>query len=157
MTVSKTKTSKPSGTTRTPKPRATSSASTKRARAPRPKFSKAVSVAVEAARDKKALDVVVLDLRKAGGFTDFFVICTGANPRQVGAIADGVREALKQGGERPAIAEGMKASSWVLLDYFDFVVHVFSRESRAFYDLERLWGDADRHEIPDADAGAAKA
>jgi ribosome-associated protein len=73
------------------------------------------------------------------------------------AIADGVREALKQGGERPAIAEGMKASSWVLLDYFDFVVHVFSRESRAFYDLERLWGDADRHEIPASDAGAAKA
>jgi ribosome-associated protein len=165
MTVSKTKTSKTPATPatrRTPKPRATSgtgttSASTTRARAPRPKFSKAVAVAVEAARDKKALDVVVLDLRKAGGFTDFFVICTGANPRQVGAIADGVRDALRQSGERPTIAEGTKASSWVLLDYFDFVVHVFSRESRAFYDLERLWGNADRHEIPVSDAGAAKA
>jgi len=70
---------------------------------------------------------VVLDLRKAGGFTDFFVICTGGNPRQVVAIADAVREALRQDGERPAGTEGT-ASAWILLDYFNFVVHVFSRE-----------------------------
>jgi ribosome-associated protein len=113
----------------------------------RSRFPKSVSTAIEAARDKKAFDIVVLDLRKAGGFTDFFVICTGANPRQISAIADAVREALKQEGERPGITEGTDASAWVLLDYFNFVVHVFSRECRAFYDLERLWGDASRHEI----------
>ena len=98
---------------------------------------------------------MVLDLRKAGGFTDFFVICTGGNPRQVGAIAESVREALKQDGERPAVTEGTDASAWILLDYFNFVVHVFSRECRAFYDLERLWGDAGRHEIPPAGATLA--
>jgi ribosome-associated protein len=116
----------------------------------RSRFPKSVSTAIEAARDKKAFDIVVLDLRKAGGFTDFFVICTGANPRQIAAIADAVRVALKQEGERPALTEGTDASAWVLLDYFNFVVHVFSRECRAFYDLERLWGDARRHEIPAA-------
>ncbi|HEY6509364.1 MAG TPA: ribosome silencing factor [Vicinamibacterales bacterium] len=116
-------------------------------RATRSKFPKAVSTAIDAARDKKALDIVVLDLRKADGFTDFFVICTGANPRQITAIADGVREALRQGGERPAVMEGNDASQWVLLDYFNFVVHVFSRECRSFYDLERLWGNARRHEV----------
>ncbi len=116
-------------------------------RATRSKFPKAVSTAIDAAREKKALDIVVLDLRKADGFTDFFVICTGANPRQISAIADAVREALRQGGERPAVMEGTDASQWVLLDYFNFVVHVFSRECRAFYDLERLWGNARRHEV----------
>jgi ribosome-associated protein len=116
-------------------------------RAARAKFPKAVSMAIDAARDKKALDIVVLDLRKADGFTDFFVICTGANPRQITAIADAVQEALKQGGERPAGMEGTDASQWVLLDYFNFVVHVFSRECRTFYDLERLWGNARRHEV----------
>jgi ribosome-associated protein len=116
-------------------------------RATRSRFPKAVSTAIDAAREKKALDIVVLDLRKADGFTDFFVICTGANPRQISAIADAVREALRQGGERPAVTEGTDASQWVLLDYFNFVVHVFSRECRAFYDLERLWGNARRHEV----------
>jgi ribosome-associated protein len=113
-----------------------------------PRLPKAVATAVEAALDKKALDTVVLDLRKAGGFTDFFVICTGANPRQITAIAEAVRETLKQQlGERPAVAEGVDRSEWILLDYFNFVVHVFSRECRAFYGLERLWGNAVRHEF----------
>ena len=103
-------------------------------------------------RSKKALDVVVLDLRKAGGFTDYFVICTGASARQLNAIADGVEDTLRQElGERPALAEGVKKSEWVLLDYFSFVVHVFSRECRAFYSLERLWGSAVRHEFDDAE------
>jgi ribosome-associated protein len=102
---------------------------------------------VQAARDKKALDVVVLDLRKAGGFTDYFVICTGTNSRQVNAIAEGVAETLrKEFGERPALAEGIHKSEWILLDYFNFIVHIFSRECRAFYDLERLWGNAERLE-----------
>jgi ribosome-associated protein len=113
-----------------------------------PRLPKAVATAVEAALDKKALDTVVLDLRKADGFTDFFVICTGTNPRQITAIADAVRETLKQQlGERPAVAEGVDRSEWILLDYFNFVVHVFSRECRAFYGLERLWGNAVRHEF----------
>lgn len=122
-----------------------------RRRAAAPKFPKPVSGAVQAALDKKAEDVVVLDLRKAGGFTDFFVICTGGNARQIAAIADGVRETLKRDfDERPALTEGIDRSEWILLDYFNFVVHVFSRDCRTFYALERLWGAAERHEISDA-------
>jgi ribosome-associated protein len=115
-----------------------------------PKIPKAIAGAVKAARDKKAVDVVVLDLRKAGGFTDYFVICTGMNSRQVNAIADGVQETLRsEFGERPTLAEGVHKSEWILLDYFNFIVHVFSRECRAFYDLERLWGNAERLEFAD--------
>jgi ribosome-associated protein len=118
-----------------------------------PRLPKAVAAAVEAARDKKAMDTVVLDLRKADGFTDYFVICSAANPRQMTAIADAVQETLKQQlGERPAVAEGVKSSEWILLDYFNFVVHVFSRECRAFYGLERLWGNAVRYEFSDETA-----
>ena len=106
--------------------------------------------AVKAAQDKKATDIVVLDLRKSGGFTDYFVICTGNNARQIHAIADGVEDTLRtEFGERPTLAEGVEKSEWILLDYFNFVVHVFSRECRAFYGLERLWGNAERHELPD--------
>ena len=108
----------------------------------------AVASAIRVAQDKKASDLVVLDLRKAGGFTDYFVICTGNNTRQINAIADAIRDGLKQEhGERPTLAEGVEKSEWILLDYFNFVVHVFSRECRAFYGLERLWGDAERIEI----------
>jgi ribosome-associated protein len=108
-----------------------------------------VTTAIAAAQDRKAEDVVVLDLRKAGGFTDFFVICTGNNPRQITAIADAVRDTLKkQLDERPALAEGVDKSEWILLDYFNFVVHIFSRDCRSFYALERLWGAADRIEFP---------
>jgi ribosome-associated protein len=117
-------------------------------RAPRKRLPKPVSTAVQAALDKKATDVVVLDLRKAGGFTDYFVICTGGNPRQINAIAVGVEETLKRElGERPAVAEGVDQSEWILLDYFNFVVHIFSRDCRAFYALDRLWGNAERHEF----------
>lgn len=115
-----------------------------------PKLPKAVATAVRAARDKKAQDVIVLDLRDAGGFTDYFVICSGNNARQITAIADSVRDTLKSElDERPALTEGVDRSEWILLDYFNFVVHVFSRECRAFYGLERLWGNAERHEFLD--------
>jgi ribosome-associated protein len=104
--------------------------------------------AIAAADDKKADDVVLLDLRKAAGFADYFLICSGGNPRQIRAIADAIMEALAAGGARPAHVEGYQRSEWVLLDYFDFVVHIFSRETRLFYSLERLWGNAERMEIP---------
>ena len=121
-----------------------------------PKLPRSVLGAVHAVQDKKAEDVIVLDLRKAGGFTDYFVICTGTNPRQIHAIADFVEETLRADfGERPHLIEGVEKSQWILLDYFNFVVHVFSRECRAFYGLERLWGNAERFEIDPASAVAA--
>ncbi len=111
-----------------------------------PRLPSDVKLAVAAALDKKALDVVLLDLRKASAFTDFFLIATGASTRQVQAIADGITDALRQDGVRPALTEGYDRGEWVLVDYFDFVVHVFSPATRQFYDLERLWGDAVRVE-----------
>ena len=106
-------------------------------------------MAIEAARDKKATDLVVLDLRKTGAFTDYFLICTGANPRQVHAIADAVEQALKTKQVRPAHLEGYQRAEWILVDYFDFIVHVFSPAARSFYGLERLWGNAARIDLPD--------
>jgi ribosome-associated protein len=109
---------------------------------------KQIEAAVRAADDKQASDLIVLDLRKAAGFTDYFVIGSGTNPRQIRAIADAVMEALGALGAKPAHVEGYDRSEWVLLDYFDFVVHIFARETRLFYGLERLWGSAERVEIP---------
>ena len=106
--------------------------------------------AVRAAEDKKAVDLTILDLRKAAAFTDYFLICSGANARQIRAIADSVMEALAADGVTPAHVEGYDRSEWVLLDYFDFIVHVFARETRMFYGLERLWGNAERVEVPAA-------
>ena len=106
-----------------------------------------VAQAVKAAEDKQALDLVLMDLRKADGFTDFFLICSGGNSRHVRAIADGIVETLAQAGVKPAHIEGHDRSDWILLDYFDFVVHVFGRETRVFYGLERLWGNADHIQV----------
>jgi ribosome-associated protein len=108
-----------------------------------------IAAVVEAVRNKKGVEVTVLDLRKTGGFTDYFVICTGASSRQVHAIADGVEQALKADGVRPSHVEGYKRAEWILLDYFDFIVHIFSPSARQFYGLERLWGEATRIEVPD--------
>jgi ribosome-associated protein len=105
---------------------------------------KQITLAVQAAENKKATDMVVLDLRKAAGFTDYFVICSGSNSRQIRAIADGVVDALAAEGEKPAHVEGYDRSEWILLDYFDFIVHVFAPETRTFYGLERLWGNAEQ-------------
>ena len=91
--------------------------------------------------------MTVLDLRKGSAFTDFFVIATGTNIRQVQAIADGVQQALKARDVRPALTEGYDRGEWILIDYFDFIVHVFTPVTREFYSLERLWGDAERVEI----------
>ena len=106
-----------------------------------------IDQAITAAEDKKAVDLVVLDLRKAAGFTDFFVIASGTNARQVRAIADAVMESLAAEGAKPAHVEGYDRSEWILIDYFDFIVHVFAPETRVFYGLERLWGNAERIEV----------
>ena len=102
---------------------------------------------VRAALDKKAADVVLLDLRNTPAFTDFFVLCSGQNTRQVKAIADAVEETLRTARVRPSHIEGYDRAEWILMDYFTFIVHVFTPQTRAFYSLERLWGDADRIEI----------
>ena len=112
-----------------------------------PKLPSQIDQTIAAAEDKKAVDLVVLDLRKASGFTDFFVIASGTNTRQVRAIADSVMEALAEEGVKPAHVEGYDRSEWILLDYFDFIVHVFAPETRVFYGLERLWGSAERIEV----------
>jgi ribosome-associated protein len=109
---------------------------------------KQIELAVHAADDKKAQDVTVLDLRNAAGFTDYFVICSGNNSRQIRAIADAIVDTIAATGAKPAHMEGYDRSEWVLIDYFDFIVHVFSPEARAFYGLERLWGTAERVDVP---------
>jgi ribosome-associated protein len=105
---------------------------------------------VEAARDKKAEDIVILDLRGLSDVTDHFFICQGTSDRQVLAISDAVEERLfRELSRKPSHVEGRRSSDWVLMDYIDFVVHIFVAEKRAFYRLERLWGDAPREEVPD--------
>jgi ribosome-associated protein len=131
---------------RTTSPR--QSSTTARSKAPS-KLPKAIQAAIDAAQDRKATGVVVLDLKKAAAFTDYFVICSASNPRQVQAIADAVEEALKAQKQRPSLVEGYARAEWILLDYFDFVIHVFSKHARDFYGLDRLWGSAIRHEFPD--------
>ena len=108
-----------------------------------------VRLALHAASEKKAHDLVVLDLREVASFTDYFVITSGTNVRQVQAIADAVQEQLrKQLRVKPARVEGYNSAEWVLLDYGDFIFHVFEEKSRRFYDLERLWRDAARVPLP---------
>lgn len=107
-----------------------------------------VRAALHAASEKKALEPVVLDLREIASFTDYFVIVSGANERQVQAISDEVYETLKKSGHAAARVEGYKTAEWILLDYGDFVVHVFEQKARKFYDLERLWRESKRIDVP---------
>ncbi|HYJ46210.1 MAG TPA: ribosome silencing factor [Pyrinomonadaceae bacterium] len=107
-----------------------------------------ICLALRAASDKKALDIIVLDLREVATFTDYFLITSGTNVRQVQAIADEVVEQLKKQGTRAARVEGYSGAEWVLVDYGDFIVHVFEDKARRFYDLERLWRDARRVSLP---------
>jgi ribosome-associated protein len=106
-----------------------------------------VARAVQAALDKKATDVLVLDLRQTPAFTDYFVLCSGQNPRQVRAIADAVEEALRAVKVRPSHIEGYDRAEWILMDFFNFIVHVFVPQTRQFYSLERLWGNAERIDV----------
>jgi ribosome-associated protein len=106
-----------------------------------------VAAAIQACLDKKAEEVSILEMEKgSGAFTDYFVLCSGTNPRQVQAIADEVEMRLKAADVRPAHVEGYRQGEWILVDYVDFVVHVFSEKARKFYDLERLWKTAKRLE-----------
>ncbi|HEX6822490.1 MAG TPA: ribosome silencing factor [Candidatus Sulfotelmatobacter sp.] len=109
-----------------------------------------VSAAIQACLEKKAEELSILEMEKgSGAFTDYFVLCSGTNPRQVQAIADEVELRLKKAGLRPTHVEGYTQAEWVLIDYVDFVVHVFSDKARKFYDLERLWKSARRLEPGD--------
>jgi ribosome-associated protein len=144
-------------TTRTDSAEPAESAKPKRAAAAsrNRKLPAEITRAVNAALDKKAQDVVILDLRNTPAFTDFFVLCSGLNQRQVKAIADAVEEALRAAKLRPAHVEGYDRAEWVLMDYFSFIVHVFTPQTRAFYALERLWGDAERIDVTEEQAKRA--
>jgi ribosome-associated protein len=98
-----------------------------------------LSDAIEAALDKKAQDAVVIELGEICSFTDYFLICTGTSTRHNQTIAEHIEETLKKQGVRPLHLEGLSEGEWILLDYVDFVVHIFSSRAREFYDLERLW------------------
>jgi ribosome-associated protein len=104
--------------------------------------------ACRAAESKKALNLKVLDIEEISGFTDYFFICSGTNPRQNHAISDEIGGQLAQLGYKPISTEGYESANWILMDYGDFVIHIFSEESRSFYDLERLWGMAPSIPIP---------
>lgn len=108
-----------------------------------------LQLAIHCAAEKKAVDMIALDLRSIASFTEFFVIATGSNQRQVQAIADEINEQLKkQLQRRPVRVEGYNSAEWVLLDYGDFIFHIFNGEAREFYDLARLWRDARKVELP---------
>jgi ribosome-associated protein len=124
----------------------------RRANSGRQRLTGEVAKAVRAALDKKAQDVVVLDLRHTPAFTDYFVLCSGQNQRHVKAIADAVEETLRAAKVRPAHIEGYDRAEWILMDYFNFIVHVFSPQTREFYSLERLWGDAERIDVAEGEA-----
>jgi ribosome-associated protein len=101
----------------------------------------ALKIAINAAEDKKASDLVALDISGIASFTDYFLFCTGDSSRQMQAIADEVEQKLKKFGIRPSHVEGYQNAEWILLDYVDLVIHIFSKSARAYYDLERLWRD----------------
>lgn len=108
----------------------------------RPSAERKVRRAARAARDRKAVDLLVLDVQGLSSVTDFFLVCSGRSTTHLQGIVDGIREALKELGARPLHAEGVPESGWVLLDYGDVLIHGFLEEARAYYALERLWGDA---------------
>src|SRR5246127_4489250 len=116
---------------------------------------KQVAAVIQACLEKKAEELSILEMEKgSGAFTDYFVLCSGTNPRQVQAISDEVEMRLKAAGIRPNNIEGYNQAEWVLMDYVDFVVHVFSEKARKFYDLERLWKSAKRLQPADLKAAS---
>lgn len=107
-----------------------------------------IIAAYRAAESKKALDVKILNLEGISSFTDYFLVCSGTNPRQNHAISDEIGEQLAKLGYKPISTEGYESANWILMDYGDFLVHIFSTEARSFYDLERLWGAVPPIELP---------
>jgi len=101
----------------------------------------ALKIAINAADEKKAYDLVALDISEIASFANYFLFCTGDSSRQNQAIADEIEQQLKDSGIRPSHVEGYKNAEWILMDYMDFVVHIFSKNARTYYDLERLWRD----------------
>lgn len=120
-------------------------------------FDERIRRALYAAAEKKALEPTVLDLREIATFTDFFVITTGTNRRQVQAISDEVVDQLKRAGTRAARVEGYQSAEWILIDYGDFIVHVFDEKARRFFDLERLWREAKRVDVSPEQLGSLRA
>jgi ribosome-associated protein len=114
-----------------------------------------ILMALNAADEKKAINSVVLDLREIASFTDYFIITSGGNERQVQAISDAVVDTLKKAGSPVIRVEGYKTAEWILLDYGDFVLHIFDQKARQFYDLERLWRESKRVELPPEFTGEA--
>lgn len=112
-----------------------------------------LALAAQAALDKKAESVIVLDLRELGAFTDFFLVCHGWSTPQIHAVAEEIEKCLEQAGSRPPRREGYRAAEWVLLDYGDFIAHIFNEKSRSYYDLERLWRAARRIDVSDSGPG----
>lgn len=120
------------------------------ARTPFNELDEPVKLALHSASEKKAFQPIVLDLREIASFTEFFVVVGGTNQRQVQAISDEIEEQLKkQLKQRPVRVEGYNTAEWILMDYGDFVVHIFEQKAREFYDLERLWRDAKKVELPE--------
>ncbi len=103
---------------------------------------------MRAAESKKALDIQVLDLREVTSFADFFIICAGANPKQIQAISEEMGRGLAERDEYPVSVEGYENADWILADYGDYLIHVFSEKARAYYDLERLWRHAKSVPLP---------
>ena len=124
----------------------------------------ALKIALKAADDKKGRDLVALDISQIASFASFFLLCTGDSSRQIQAIADEVEQRLRERGIRPSHVEGYRNAEWILMDYIDLVVHVFSKNARAYYDLERLWRDGKKLDVesllreaaPKTGAGKAK-
>ena len=108
---------------------------------------KILKIAVNAADDKKAHDLVALDISEIASFANYFLFCTGDSSRQMQAIADEIEKQLKEVGVRPSHVEGYQNAEWILMDYFDLVIHIFSKNARVYYDLERLWRDGKKLEI----------
>lgn len=109
----------------------------------------ALKIALKAADDKKGRDLVALDISEIASFASYFLLCTGDSSRQIQAIADEVEQRLRERGIRPSHVEGYRNAEWILMDYIDLVVHVFSKSARAYYDLERLWRDGRKLDVED--------
>ena len=107
-----------------------------------------LQLAFEIAQEKKGQDICVLDMREVCSFTDYFLICSGSSSRQIQSVSHSILEALKKSGVTPLHVEGYRPAEWILIDYVDFVVHIFSLRAREFYDLERLWRTAPHVELP---------